>query len=246
MPERRYDDEEVGLILREASRAQEGRRQGGGEGLSLAQLKQIATEVGLDPGAVETAARRLAQNQSARRSLFFGTPVAPEFEDEIAGELGPEELAEIVTAIRKATGRRGVSEAELGALEWSARDAMGGRYVSVLAKGGATRLRVFGNFRDGLMLVALGVGIPLTVFCGSILGALGLRDLVGGPGVVLLGMLLSVLPVRALWRWWYRREELALAELTTALGETTRELVATRLSSPESDSGDPRGPGTPG
>lgn len=206
--------------------------------MSLAQLKQIAVEVGLDPAAVEAAARRLARPRAAVRSVVLGTPVAPEFEEAIPGELRPEDMAEIVTTIRKALGRRGVHQSELGALEWSARDATGGRYVSVLPKDGATRLRVFGNFRDGLMLIALGVGIPLTVFFGSILVALGLKEIVGGPGILPLGMLLSALPVRAFWKWRYRREEEALAGLTEALDTRVRELVARGATRGPAESGD--------
>jgi hypothetical protein len=237
MTERRYNDEEVALILREASQVQEG--EGRGEGLSLAQLKQIATEVGLDPAAVEAAARRLAKRRPAVRSLLFDTPVAPEFDEEIPGELEQKDMTEVVTVIRRALGRRGVSEADLGALEWSARDAMGGRYVSVLPKDGTTRVRVFGNFRDGLMLVGLGAGIPLTITFTAMLGRLGVGEFLG-PAILLLGALLSVLPVRVLWRWRYRREEEGLAALAEALDARIRELLAEKRSAPpEIGPGDP-------
>lgn len=225
MPERRYSDDEVALILREASADQEGGRQRTEEGLSLPQLKQIAAEVGLDPAAVEEAARRVAQRRAAAPSLLFGAPVAPEFEREIPGGLKAEQMAEIVTTIRKVLGRRGITEAELGALEWRARDAMGGRYVSVLPREGETHLRVFGNFRDGLALVTLLGGMASFVLFTSLLAALGLKDVVGA-GIVPAGLLLSVLPVRALSRWWFRREEKTLADLTEELDGKIRELAA--------------------
>ncbi|MHB1193434.1 MAG: hypothetical protein ACYC6F_10345 [Longimicrobiales bacterium] len=101
---------------------------------------------------------------------------------------------------------------------------MGGRYVSVSQGGGTARLRVFGNFRDGLFLVAVGGGVVLTIAAGALLAALGVNEFLG-PGIVPVGALLAALPVRALWRWMYRREEDALARLTEALDEQIRVLA---------------------
>ncbi len=225
MSERRFSDEEVAIILREASEAQEpGPGAGGGGGLTLPQLREIAEEVGLDPLQVEAAASRLVRHRSGGLVPFFGTPVAPEFEREIPGELGAGDVAELVTTIRKVLGRRGIASAELGAFEWRAQDPMGGRYVSVLPKGGSTRLRIFGNFRDGLALLTLGGGAALTAAMVSLLAALGGKELLGA-GILPLGMLLSVIPLRTLWRWRYRREEDALADLTQALDDQIRTLV---------------------
>lgn len=237
MSDRRFTDDEVALILRDASEAQEGRPARAGEGLTLAQLKEIAAEVGLDPAQVEAAARRLVRSPSGARVPFWGTPVAPEFEREFPGELSPDDAAELVTTIRKVLGRRGISGSELGALEWKAQDAMGGRYVSVLSRDGTTRLRVFGNFRDGLMALGTAGGVVLTVFFSALLMALGLKELVG-PGVLPVGALLAALPVRALWRWRYRKEERTLADLAEALDEQIRDLGSRRGPGPSPDPGE--------
>lgn len=58
----------------------------------------------------------------------------------------------------------------------------------------------------------------------SLLAALGGKELLGA-GILPLGMLLSVVPLRALWRWRYRREGDALADLTQALDDQIRTLV---------------------
>jgi len=238
MSDRRFTDDEVALILREASEAQAGRPGGSGEGLTLAQLKEIAAEVGLDPAQVEASAKRLIRRSSETRVPILGTAVSPEFEREIPGELDPGDVAELVTTIRRILGRRGISDAELGAFEWRARDPMGGRYVSVLARNGATRLRVFANFRDGLMGLGMGGGVVFTLLFSSLLTGLGLGDLVG-VGVLPLGMLLSVLPVRGLWRWRYRKEERALADLTEALDEQIRGMVSGGGAGPAPDPEEP-------
>jgi len=236
MTERRFTDEEVALILREASETQEGGRRGGAEGLSLVQLKEIAGEVGLDPAQVEAAANRLVLHRSGSRVPFFGTPLTPEFEREIPGELAEDDLAELVTTIRKVLGRRGVTGTELGTFEWKAADPMGGRYVSVRPKDGTTRLRVFANFRDGLGVFVAGGGMMMTLGFTVILASLGLKQLIG-PGILPVGALLSVLPLRQIWRWRYRKEEDALAELTEALDGQIK-----ALTKGSQDPGDPEEP----
>lgn len=233
MSERRFSDEEVALILREASEVRDGGRRGE-DGLSLTQLKEIAAEVGLDPAQVEAAAHRLVHHRAGARVPFFGTPVTPEFEREIPGELSAEDVAELVTTIRKVLGRRGVTSTELGTFEWKASDPMGGRYVSVRAKDGTTRLRVFANFRDGLGVGMMGGGMMMTLGFAVLLAALGAKELVG-VGILPIGALMSALPLRAVWRWLYRREEDALADLTEALDQRIRGMVhAKRIAPPGS------------
>lgn len=224
MTERRYSDEEVALILREASEAGDGGAAGRAHGLSLTQLKEIAAEVGLDPSQVEVAANRLVHHRAGGKIPFLGTPVTPEFEREIPGELSADDMAELVTTIRKVLGRRGVTGTEMGTFEWKAGDPMGGRYVSVRPKDGSTRLRVFANFRDGLGVGVMAGGLLMTTAFAVLLTALGAKELVG-PGVLPIGALLSVLPIRQIWRWRYRKEEDALADLTEALDSQIRALV---------------------
>lgn len=244
MSERRYSDEEMALILREASEATEGGSAGRAQGLSLTQLKEIAVEVGLDPAQVEAAANRLVHHRAGGKVPFFGTPVTPEFEREIPGELLQEDMAELVTTIRKVLGRRGVTGTELGAFEWKAGDPMGGRYVSVRPKDGSTRLRVFANFRDGLGVGVVAGGMMMTMAFTVLLASLGAKEFVG-VGILPIGALLSVLPIRQIWRWRYRKEEDALADLTEALDGQIRELVQRKALEAGSTDSDPDPAGAP-
>ena len=50
MTDRRYNEDEVALILRKAA---------GGKGTSLSKLKEIGSEVGIEPSLIENAARVL-------------------------------------------------------------------------------------------------------------------------------------------------------------------------------------------
>jgi len=228
MTDRRFTDEEVALILREASEVQEGGRLGGVEGgLTLSQLKEIAVEVGLDPKNIEMAASRLAAYRNPAAVPVLGTPVAPQFQRDIPGELSREDFGELLATIRTVLGRRGITAVELNALEWKARDYFGGRYVSVVPGNGKTRVRVFGNFRDGIMTVGLVGGMAVTTLAAGVLAALGLQDVVGA-GILPIAMLLSALPAVGFWRWKYRKETQVMADLADALGEQGMELLEQR------------------
>ncbi len=228
MPERRFTDEEVALILREVSEVQEGgRRSGAGGGLTLTQLKEIASEVGFDPGQVEAAAARLDQYRAPSGVPFLGTPVTPQFERELPGELTAEDFGELLTTIRMVLGRRGLTDVELDAFEWQARDFIGGRYVSVTPRHGKTRIRVFGNFRDGAWSIFLAGGMLHTALFAGVLSALGVVDFLG-IGALPVAVLLSLLPARAIWRWKFGRESRALADVAEALEQKGRELLERR------------------
>jgi hypothetical protein len=232
MTERRFTDEEVAQILREASEAQEGSRPGGSDGgLTLVQLREIAAEVGLDPKEIEAAASRLAPYRAPFAVPILGTPVAPRFERDLSGELSREDFADLLDTIRTVLGRRGITAVELDALEWRAADVMGGRYVSVVPRNGKTRVRVFGNFRDGAALVFLGGGILATSLSIAALAALGLKDLLG-VGLLPAAMLLSLLPTRAFWRWRYGKEAKVLADLTDLLEKQAGELLSKKPDAP--------------
>ncbi|MHB1193435.1 MAG: thioredoxin domain-containing protein [Longimicrobiales bacterium] len=114
MSERRFTDEEVAIILRDATETAGGaRRERDAGDLTLRQLEEIAGEVGLDPVQVRSAAGRLVLHRSGQRLPFLGTPVAPAFERVIPGALPPGDLAEVVTTIRRVLGRRGIASSEL-------------------------------------------------------------------------------------------------------------------------------------
>lgn len=235
MTDRRFTDEEVALILREASEVQEGGRPGGVEGgLTLSQLKEIAVEVGLDPKNIEMAASRLAAYRNPAAVPVLGTPVAPQFQRDVPGELSREDFAELLSTIRTVLGRRGITAVELNALEWKAQDYFGGRYVSVVPGNGKTRVRVFGNFRDGMMTVGLVGGMAVTTLVAGVLAALGLQDVVGA-GILPISILVSVLPALGFWRWKYRKETQVMADLAEALDDHAVELIAKRTGPPSDD-----------
>jgi hypothetical protein len=208
MTEKRYNDEEVALILRRALEADEGRPEGG---LTLVQLKEIAAEVGIPAHEVETAALAVqAERGVAAPSSGFGR-TALRYEVEIPGELGPERRGDVLRAIRSAMGRQGIASEEFGGLSWTARDAFGGRYVTVRSENGRTRVEALGNFRDGAAVTAGAAGTVGLMVSGLVLKTLGGLGAVGllGPAGLVIG---ATIPAYALYRRWFAKEDAALRE----------------------------------
>ncbi|MBC7895166.1 MAG: hypothetical protein H7066_07120, partial [Cytophagaceae bacterium] len=202
MPERRYDDKEVALILK---RATETSAAGLGEGLTLEQLKVIAAEAGIDPEAVSTAAGSLERQRQTPPGTAMTRSVAPQHERVVEGRVQPEDMAELLAAIRRMMGRQGVVTTEFDGVQWRARDAAGGRYISIQPQGETTAIRGLGNFRDGAAISAVIGGSLGTLAVLAVVKGLGLFTTLG-VGVAPLFVVGAVMPARLMWRRLFRRE----------------------------------------
>lgn len=225
MDDRRYGDEEVALILRKATeRSLSPRSAGERDGLTLDQLKGIAREVGIDPAAVESAARGLASSRpQGRGGAFIGATATPSVEAVVPVAVPDEKLGDVASVIRRIMGRQGIVSHELGAMEWRARDVVGGRYVSLRPTEGGTRVRAFGNFRDGALMTFVVGGVAGGALLATLLKSLGIGALLGvGTGPVAVAA--ALLSARFLWKRVGGHEartlERVVAELEESLGSS--------------------------
>ena len=222
MPERRYDDEEVALILHRAADAGATDSDGASaRGLTLGDLKEIAAEAGIEPTRIEEAARSVAlhRTRSPARSAM-GFPPTVQLERVVPVRLEPEELPQLLDLIRNELARQGIVQEVLGGFEWRARSVMGGRYVSIRSEGDATRIRVLGNYRDGLLTFAFGPG-PMLAIGGAMLAAgLGAPTPLAIVPAALLGWASTLLP----WRHLFGRESRSLHRLLGAIEQRLKEL----------------------
>ncbi len=215
MSERRYDEEEVALILHRAVEAAATDQEGGaGVGLTLAELKEIAAEAGIDASRVETAATSLeVRRERALTPSSLGLPPTVQIERVVPAKLDADLLPQLLDLIRSEFARQGIVEEVLGGFEWRARSVMGGRYVSIRGEGDTTRVRVLGNYRDGLLTFAFGPGPIMAVLGGLLGGALsGANPLVIFP-VGLLAWASALVP----WRALFGRERKALRRVLDAI-----------------------------
>lgn len=218
MTERRYDEEEVALILHravEASATEHDSASGGG--LTLAELKEIGTEAGIDASRIEAAAKGLAIRRfDPATPSSMGFPPTEQIERVVPGKLDADHLPHLLDLIRNEFARQGIVEEVLGGLEWRASSVMGGRYVSIRREGDATRVRVLGNYRDGLLVFGLGLG-PMLAISGGLLGA----GFGAAPVLAALGWAAAYLP----WRYLFGRERRSLRRVLDAIERRIRELV---------------------
>lgn len=223
MTERRYGDEEVALILRRAAVDSPDHRTGEGiDGLTLAQLKEIGAEAGIDPARVERAARSVVADGRARPITgdVLGMPTTVQLERVVPVELDARRLPELLDVIRAEFARQGVVEEVLGGFEWRARSAMGGRYVSIRPEDGGTRIRVLGNYRDGMLVACLGVGPIATMGAGALAVALGAATpFLFVPAALAGGGLAAFGP----WKYAFRREDRTLHRVLETLAEKVEE-----------------------
>ena len=222
MTERRYDEEEVALILHRAVEAAATDQEGGaGAGLTLAELKEIGAEAGIDTSRIEAAAKGLAiRRYDPATPSSMGFPPTEQLERVIPGKLDADLLPHLLDLIRNEFARQGIVEEVLGGMEWRASSVMGGRYVSIRNEGEATRVRVLGNFRDGLLVFGLGPGPMLAIGGGMLAAALGAAPVLAGLAAA-GGWASAYLP----WRYFFGRERKSLRRVLDAIERRIRELA---------------------
>ena len=213
---RRYSDKEMGLILQRALELPGETLGSDAEppGISLEQIKEIGEEVGIDPHRIEVAAASLGQLTGGPRNPYAGIPLTVQFESLIDG-IDPSGIPEhdFLDVIRRALGRQGVTTESAGSLEWKARDAFGGRYVSLSPTSDGSRLRILGNFRDGLFVFLGGLGMMSWAGLSLLLDAANL----GSGATLVAAALVSLIPPRIAYRWWRKKEDASLSTLHQAL-----------------------------
>ena len=185
--DRRYSESEFALILRRAFEIEE-RRTGGElrDGLTLQDIRAVASEMGLHPASVERAAALLPAAAEGTLARVFGGPSLYQMEYTATGEISKVGLPRVVDAIRRVTGHQGNVTEVLGSLEWQTVAEVSQIHVTVSPREGQTAVRVLANRGSTGVLTYLGPGLAgfLSI---AIIGAItepttvvGITSLMGG------------------------------------------------------------------
>ncbi len=177
--ERRFTDEEVHEILKKAVEKAPARALAKSEGVSLAELKVIGEEVGIDPARLEAAARTVTLGVGERPNRILGGPTILNFERKVEGEFDPEDTPEILSIIRRTMGQQGKVEKIHGSLEWRASaeappwspdGAADTRYVTISSRDGITTIFSSCNLSPAAAATYLPVGLAglMTSFVGLV------------------------------------------------------------------------------
>lgn len=164
MAERRFDDKEVGEILKVAAEMQSGISTSvSSAGMSLSELQQVAQEVGIDPSHITRAASEVVSQTDSRKQNGLDSYFV---QHGIKGQLTEEGWEELVTELRRHTGKKGKSEVRGDTREWVGNSDVKSVTLSVTVRGGRTRLKLFGETAGATALAkalgfAFGTIIPL-------------------------------------------------------------------------------------
>lgn len=156
--DRKFNDEEVALIIKRAAELQQTEliAQDPSNALSLSEVEEIAKEAGIDPALIRRAASTLDKpSESTRPSAWVGAPTRLVFERVVDGEIPVDAYEPIVNEIRRTFGDNGVPSVLGRTLAWTSTSTGGRRHsrgrqidVSVMSRGGVTTIRVEEELRN--------------------------------------------------------------------------------------------------
>jgi hypothetical protein len=188
--ERKFTDREVREILKKAVERAPSRALVKSEGLSLAELKAIGEEVGIDPARLEDAARAVTGGGAGRANRILGAPTVFNFERKVEREFDPDDTHEILSLIRRTMGQQGEVSEVHGAVEWSAKGELGERYVTLSPRDGTTAIHSSSNLSNAAILTYLPTGI-----IGFFVSIAGLARFAKSGSEIGLLLFLTVLPI---------------------------------------------------
>jgi hypothetical protein len=218
----RYTEQQLAEILRRAAERQEGLTSETDGRFSLAEIQQIASEVGIAPAHVEAAAAELQQVAPLPAGGALGAPTAFRFEQWIDGEVPTSAIGELFDIARTEVGLQGQVSEALDTVEWRGRGSMGSTVVSVARRNGRSKISVYISRSDTAMVVVTTTGVGGFFTALGIGTALGATAVVGGPIAIAATVAVSLgwagggtwLSMRGIWR----RIARTWAERTNALG----------------------------
>lgn len=217
--DRRYDDREVGQILRRVAElhAREGEKTDA-RSMSRGEIEEVVQELGISKALVARATGELAIQDVRNRPVWWvGGKTELMFEEVVDGHVDDATLAQMIEVLRRSLGDPGQLKQEAGARIWSTTTRR--LHFTVVEQEGRTTLRLEERMDASVTLGSafLGgfVGFLAGLFAVVLLKAVVVKALL----LVLLGALASTGAVagwaggRALWR---RRSEGHEAQLGQA------------------------------
>ena len=252
---RRYDEDEVARILKRATEIRQERtaRDLASDGLTLAELEEIAREADIDVGHLRQAALEMdsGELEGGVLSRMAGERLTLVREISLPGEMSEDGYEAIVGAVQ-AIARDHGTVALLGrTLTWrvETRNKSRSTQVVVTVRDGETRIQVEENLHQlaaGLLAgstfgggagVGFGVGLPLAISLGS--GLLAVALPAATMGIAFLG-------ARQVYRHLVAGRRRALANLLETVAEVAREHMPGELGPGEQGRLGPGGPPEPG
>ena len=222
--ERRYSDEEFAVILRTASEVPGGlipalppQPQ---DGLTLSQIQEIASEVGIDPGRVSRAAALLPSGDASALMSFLGGQPRHRLEATVPASVPTAALGRIVEVARNATGTQGEAREVLGGLEWKGSTATATFGASITPHEDHTTLHAWTDRTESMAGIYAGAGFGVLGVVALTMGKLVFGETDAGIVAALLsGIPPAFLFARTLWKRSTKKYKLRLIHLMDAMAK---------------------------
>ena len=167
-PRKLFSEKEVGRILKRATELHEAEGPSDAMGLSLDEVRQIATEMGVDPRYVAEAVADLERDGGdEERFYWLGAPLSYEMERVVEGKVSEEQWVEMVEAMRRSYRLVGVSSKVGRMLEWTHNRRSRQVQVRVISREGKTRIRLYSRYPKAAA-VTFAVPIALSYMVSSL------------------------------------------------------------------------------
>jgi hypothetical protein len=205
--DRGYSEREFALILAKASELAKPRVAGAAAadrpGLTLEEMKAIASEVGLDPDLVARAARLVALDETPSAvERLMGGPMKYRIDAELPNGLNEARANRLLHVIRSAAEERGEGVTDTAGVSWNTVGEGSRVMVTAHAEGDGTRVRIVADRAGALALTTVFSGLA-TLMAGIVVLVAGKS---GAYDSVLLGLTLFggaglgiAATARALW-----------------------------------------------
>ena len=219
---RKYSEAELRAILAKAVEEGEGVSPSGVDGISLAEIKEIGAEVGIDPDSLERAARSVASAGGGYQSALAGAPVSVSVARRIEREFGSVPTNEILSVIREGMGRPGDLSELNDLLEWRSSGELGQRAITISCTDGVTTVTGMADLTQAAVVTHLPLSL-LGVFA-SVGGFLTAANNGSEFGMVLCTALLPavLLGTRRLFGFLSRSESTKLERAVEEVAELVR------------------------
>lgn len=172
MSEDRYNEKELGQILRIAAAAQAkaSAQVDGDVDFSVQDISSMAAEVGIDPKYVLEAAGQIADKRPSQQGAFSDV-----FDKTLAGILSDQGWQDLVADLQSTFGSVGTTDSTEMSREWSGGHELYSVHMSAIERDGKTKLRLMLNRTGGLYFTwALGVA---AIFLITVLSLIPLKAL---------------------------------------------------------------------
>ena len=203
----RYTEQQLVEILRRAAERQEGLTTEPDGRFSLAEIQQIASEVGIAPAHVAAAASEVLQILPPATGTL-GAPTSFRFERWVEGEISESAIGEIFDTARREVGLQGQVSEALDTVEWRGRSSLGATVVSVARRGGRTKITVHLDRADAAGVVVISSGLAGLGTAIAVGAAIGTAAATAGPLGIAGAVAVSLgwagagswVAMRAIWR----------------------------------------------